>query len=502
MQRKSIKHFAAGICLLFTSLFYCLSANADVLEGTSGQTLSGEYAVIINTDTSASQETGTLVFDDGDSTSSYSSAAATSCTGSFTSYPSGNSLSADNTPASSPDSDSAFSLPTSSVTYQIGEEKSIHGSNSSGKTYICIGIGEHCYIWMDKTMKSDYDAAGKTSLIAKDMAEVYDGQPYRILNDLADGSIPYEDNSGKLSILLESLSSASGMYMYDTGITAIHINTPAASSYVSGEMSKRNGLLVHEGQHALLWLKTGFSSSGKYTWLNEGLSVAAMDYLWGGVDSSGWLNGISGNSAIRSGSSLIYQTYRDDTAQDYGMPYLFVRYVIDRMAGSYDPMSILPAFYKTDASSLNSAEYLTQVTGIPFRELMADFYTAIASGEQSGIYSFAGDRIAAGKAATFPVFSGKSGQSCSLPPASAILLKLKDHNFSVPSNGGNNIIYRVIDNRGSSSSPATGDGSSSHPYEISSLSDLNLISEHPGAYSDKWQNQFYGKQFQRSSGWK
>lgn len=58
MQRKSIKHFAAGICLLFTSLFYCLSANADVLEGTSGQTLSGEYAVIINTDTSASQETG------------------------------------------------------------------------------------------------------------------------------------------------------------------------------------------------------------------------------------------------------------------------------------------------------------------------------------------------------------------------------------------------------------------------------------------------------------
>ena len=108
MQRKNIKHFAAGICLLFTSLFYCLSANADVLEGTSGQTLSGEYAVIINTETSASQETGTLVFDDDDSTSSYSSAAATSHTHSFTSSPSGNSLSADNTPASSPDSDSAF----------------------------------------------------------------------------------------------------------------------------------------------------------------------------------------------------------------------------------------------------------------------------------------------------------------------------------------------------------------------------------------------------------
>ena len=68
-------------------------------------------------------------------------------------------------------------------------------------------------------------------------------------------------------------------------------------------------------------------------WLNEGLAVTAMDYLWGGIDSSGWLNGIAGSTAIRSGSSLIYQTYRDDTAQDYGMPYLFMRYVIDRMAG-------------------------------------------------------------------------------------------------------------------------------------------------------------------------
>ena len=79
-------------------------------------------------------------------------------------------------------------------------------------------------------------------------------------------------------------------------------------------------------------------------WLNEGLAVTAMDYLWGGIDSSGWLNGIAGSTAIRSGSSLIYQTYRDDTAQDYGMPYLFMRYVIDRMAGSYEPMDVLQNF--------------------------------------------------------------------------------------------------------------------------------------------------------------
>ena len=78
------------------------------------------------------------------------------------------------------------------TTYAIGEEKYIYRSNGSGKTYICIGIGEHCYIWMDKNMKADYDAAGKTSLIASDMASIYDRQPYQILKTLAGGDLPWE----------------------------------------------------------------------------------------------------------------------------------------------------------------------------------------------------------------------------------------------------------------------------------------------------------------------
>ena len=88
------------------------------------------------------------------------------------------------------------------------------------------------------------------------------------------------------------------------GITAIHINTPAAASYVSGEMTRRNGLLVHEGQHAVFWLKTKFNASEKYMWINEGLAVTVMDYLWGGTDTNGWMNGIAGSTAIRNGSSF------------------------------------------------------------------------------------------------------------------------------------------------------------------------------------------------------
>ena len=501
---KKTKDFCLRLmcCFLFLGLFCGTEVFAAVQEGKPGETFSGEYAVIINTDTTNPGNTGTLQFDgtsaqaadseaedyavvQGGSNAS-AQAATEETAGEAADVGQVQSLEDDQLQAYMQDDQPMLTaVQAAATTYQVGEKKYIYrtnGHDTYGKTYICIGVGEHCYVWMDETLKADYDTAGKTALIAADMAAVYDGQPYRILNQLCAGDFPAQDGSGKLSILLESLSSASGMYMYDEGITAIHINTPSASSYVSGEMSKRNGLLVHEGQHAILWLKTGFMSTGRYSWLNEGLAVAVMDYLWGGTDSSGWLNGIGSNTAIRSGASLIYENYRDDNAQDYGMPYLFVRYVIDRMAGSYQPMKVLPKFYTIDASSLSCEQYLEKVTGVSFKELMADFYTAVAAGESSGKYSFYGDTIAAAKAATFPVYAGDSNENHTLPAASAILVKLSNGKFTVPTDGSAGIVYRIIGSRSSSLAPAEGDGTSANPYKISSIDDLNLIQANQGAY--------------------
>ena len=501
---KKTKDFCLRLmcCFLFLGLFCGTEVFAAVQEGKPGETFSGEYAVIINTDTTNPGNTGTLQFDgtsaqaaDSEaedyavvqSGSNASAQAATEGTaGEAADVGQVQSLEDDQLQAYMQDDQPMLTaVQAVATTYQVGEKKYIYRTNGHdiyGKTYVCIGVGEHCYVWMDETLKADYDTAGKTSLIATDMAAVYDGQPYRILNQLCAGDFPAQDGSGKLSILLESLSSASGMYMYDEGITAIHINTPSASSYVSGEMSKRNGLLVHEGQHAILWLKTGFMKTGRYSWLNEGLAVAVMDYLWGGTDSSGWLNGIGSNTAIRSGASLIYENYRDDNAQDYGMPYLFVRYVIDRMAGSYQPMKVLPKFYTIDASSLSCEQYLEKVTGVSFKELMADFYTAVAAGESSGKYSFYGDTIAAAKAATFPLYAGDSNENHTLPAASAILVKLSNGKFTVPTDGSAGIVYRIIGSRSSSLAPAEGDGTFANPYKISSIDDLNLIQANQGAY--------------------
>lgn len=111
---------------------------AAVTEGKAGETLTGEYAVIVNTDPEVAHNTGTLVFDDGaDGTAPYTAG----------SVGASNSLGSVNVAGGS--TNSAIAL-QSATTYTIGQEKYM-GTTYSQKTYVCIGIGEHCYIWMEKT---------------------------------------------------------------------------------------------------------------------------------------------------------------------------------------------------------------------------------------------------------------------------------------------------------------------------------------------------------------
>ena len=159
-KRKSIGLWV-GICLLLLGILGSVNVFAAVTEGKAGEILTGEYAVIINTDTSDSRSTGTLIFDDSGSTASASSGSELPAAQSLARLNTGSTSSVT---ASADETDDGISVQAAVTTYAIGEEKYIYRSNGSGKTYICIGIGEHCYIWMDKNMKADYDAAGKTSL--------------------------------------------------------------------------------------------------------------------------------------------------------------------------------------------------------------------------------------------------------------------------------------------------------------------------------------------------
>lgn len=141
-----------------------------------------EYAVIINTDTTNPGNTGTLQFD-GTSAQAADSEAEDYAVVQSGSDASAQAAAAEETAGEAADVGQVQSLEdeqlqaymqddqpmltavqAAATTYQVGEKKYIYrtnGHDTYGKTYVCIGVGEHCYVWMDENMKADYDTAGK-----------------------------------------------------------------------------------------------------------------------------------------------------------------------------------------------------------------------------------------------------------------------------------------------------------------------------------------------------
>lgn len=466
-------------------------ACAAVTAGVPGETYSGDYVVIVNVGTQNSESSGTLKFTMGSTAVSVTddqSEGTVSLSENVTALSDGMGES-----SVTSRSGTTYSL----VSYEAGTTRKFYTYNGY-KTFTCIGEGAHCFIWMENDLKSSYDASGKTQLIAADMVQTYEQGAYEVLYEISDGNIPCRDGSGKLSIALEQIASASGVYMgsgNEPDITSIHINTKSPSEYTVGSMRNTNALLVHEGQHALFEQLTSYSHTQKYMGITEGMSVAAMEFAWGNSDVSNWLNYIEGDSGIRNGSALLYRTYRGNTAQDYGLPYLFIRYLINRKSGSYDPVPFFHAAYSVSAANQSADVYLRNVMGgdTDFSSLVTDFYTAIAANEPAGNYGFAGDPVVQSTLRNYPYYAGSDGSEISLDPTAGIILQLNGGTFTVPTDGGSNIRYRIVGEKSSVSEPAAGDGTAENPYQITSLRDWNLINNRPGAHYKLMCNLVLGK---------
>lgn len=463
-----------GIFLGVTFLACTSTKAVSVQKGIPGQTISGDYVVIVNTnkDSKNSQATGTLSFDSNANTGKITKNASTYSefqNMEMTVY-----------------SDNSNVQNRALVTYNIGDRKTFY----QGKEYVCIGIGSYSYIWMESSLKAEYDLAGKTNQAAKDMMSVYEGKPYRVLNELSNNNIVYKDNSGKLSILLEEMTTSAGFFAGESDITAIHIKAKKPSSYIQGDFSSTNSLLVHEGQHALFLNHTCGDSqyiSNTLRWLNEALAVASMDWNWGGSDPSGWLDKIPGSVEVRNGSSIFYDTYSNDTAKDYSLPYLFIRYLINQSSGGYNPVKFIQNVYKVSAVGKDTETFLNEVLSInginvDYKTAIENFYVAVIAQEKTGVYGFYGDPIVWNKIREYPIYSGQSGESIELKGTSAIVLKTQNGKFTVPSNGGNDIKYIAVTRTGSPLKPSEGDGTEANPYVIKEAKELNALSEYSNAY--------------------
>lgn len=460
---------------------------ADV--GNPGQIINGDYVVVVNTNANPEnkQSTGTLVFDNSHEV------AITSIEDEINQEPIHTDDMVDGSNIKVNANHFLSKILGLKTTYKVGDRRQFY----QGKTYICIGVYDKSYIWMEESMKTEYDAANKTNDIAEDMRSTYESKPYDVLMELSNHNFPYNDGSGKLSILLEKTSNgSSGFYAGEQGITAIHINIPKASDYTKGKLASTNGLLVHEGQHAIFRNLTcggDATLANRYRWFDEGLAVAAMDYTWGGADPSGWLDFIQENLQIRNGSPLVYTSYRNSSAQDYAMPDLFVRYLANQMSKGYNPMSFFQTVYSVKAQGKDMVTFMNDLfkkaglvdanqNPLTFDKALEQFYTAIIAQDKEGVYGFYGDPIVSNKLKNYPIYMGESGKSVELAGTAAIVLKTENGQFKIPTDGGKDIRYIAVNKSNTASKPEKGSGTASDPYKIETVSDLLTLGIQQGAY--------------------
>ncbi len=476
-KRRNMNKKIFGVLLSAVILFTGLPMAYAAPVSPAGTTLSGDYIAVVNTGTTA-QSTGTLIFDESAGTSGASAAKTAQAQGLL--------------PEADVVYDGAAAVKGRAANpappYTIGTTGTFYNNG----VFVCIGIGNECYVWMELGLYGRYSAENR-ALVGKEVAAMYDGKPSKVIGELSGGKDFYKDGSGKLSIMISEIADSTGFYAGEEGITAIHIQAVPPASYYAGAYGKYDGLIVHETQHAMFrWLACGGDKTNAYklSWINEGLSVAAMDYYWGGDDPTGWLSLINGNINIRNGSSLIYDAYRNSSAQDYSMPDLFVRYLANRKEKGYHPVSMIKSFYNGGMTG-DSIAYVNSVlkgaglTGengdLSFGEALADFYVAAVAQENTGRYGFYGDNVVRNAVFDYPIYAGKSGAAVNLAGSAAIILKTQNGSFTVPSGAGGNIRFIPFSKTTVPKLPSVGAGTPQDPYQIKTAEDFTTITAASGA---------------------
>ncbi len=452
------------IVVLLVSLYIPVNAQT---------TLNGEYVLVINTSPTDNQSTGTITFDP---TNNFKSA----------SIPNSKYLEE----YQQENSSGPFLGSPAATSYIVGDTKTVKTIE-----YTCIGIGTYCYVWMDNATLLEYNALSQTTNAATELIDLYDTESYPILQQLgADSYMVYADGSGKISILVHELTvagyfSSSETYPINGSITAIHINKKDATSYSPGSYGGYIGLLAHEGQHALSY------STSKFTkWINEGMSLVAMDISTKGTDGHGWLNIINSSDSIRLGGPLVHNSYLNNTALDYSLPFAFLRYLNTQVNSGYDYTSnFFNKFYDNnrpigEADSTLVKRVLSQYPNTQtwdFATSMINFRIACVKQSFSGPHGFYGDPVIASKMSGYPIYNGASGNPIILRPSGAIVIKTVNDEFTTPLDCGSNIQF-IAFNVTNEASPLhlIGAGTEADPYLISHIAHLEFLDKTD--YTDKY----------------
>ena len=231
----------------------------------------------------------------------------------------------------------------------------------------CIAVSDHAYFFLQDGLAhlTDEQITEITTSFDKD---------YEIMHQYY-GEETDTDGNGKVSFLIANFSQ--GLFGFFTSvdkyapqdIPAMYKSNEADVLYVNYYYFKNGweeyqtdlkATLIHEFQHMVLFdsrSRLGLNPDVN-VWLNEGLSMLSEYY--GGYAAPHYRY-IGGYFEVNQGISLI----TDSSSQDYGLSYLFVRYLQIRFGDD-----IIKKLYTSQYTDIRAVE---EAVNMDFNELFLDF---------------------------------------------------------------------------------------------------------------------------------
>lgn len=271
------------------------------------------------------------------------------------------------------DKNSSVLKKTMPQTVEVGTKwESVYLLNIDDNTYstisaTCIAVSENAYFFMQDGLDSltNEQITAITTDFDKD---------YNIIHHYY-GKETDTDSNGKVSFLIANFSpdifgffSSADKYA-PQDIPAVYKSNEADVLYINyyyfkNEWNKYQtdlkAAFIHEFQHMVLFdtrYRLGLNSNLD-AWLNEGLSMLSEYYCGYAAPHERY---IGGYFAKNQGISLI----TDDASQDYGLSYLFVRYLQIRFGDN-----IIKKLYASEYSGVKAVE---EAVNMDFNDLFLDF---------------------------------------------------------------------------------------------------------------------------------
>jgi uncharacterized protein YkwD len=168
--------------------------------------------------------------------------------------------------------------------------------------------------------------------------------------------------------------------------------TPDPASPSEKDVSLGYSTIAHELQHAINYNENVIVEGGSEMslWLNEGLSMAAEDMLYGTRNDR--IAYFKGSAAVQNGLSVMdwQNDEGEDVVSSYAMSYMFAMY-LEAQAGTAAVFKDLIDETGDTLSALDNVIYQDIDQSITFSDLLTNFRIALMISADSGPYGFGGD---------------------------------------------------------------------------------------------------------------